>query len=48
MLQEGSNELGGEVITNERVMCRMAYLVARTLTLFGQNNITAWGRHSTE
>ncbi|KOS39211.1 hypothetical protein ACN38_g9949 [Penicillium nordicum] len=27
MLQEGSNELGGEVITNERVMCRMAYLV---------------------
>ncbi|KOS42790.1 hypothetical protein ACN38_g6347, partial [Penicillium nordicum] len=24
-----SNELGGEVITNERVMCRMAYLVAR-------------------
>ncbi|KOS36690.1 hypothetical protein ACN38_g12553 [Penicillium nordicum] len=30
MLQEGSNELAGEVITNERVMCRMAYLVART------------------
>ncbi|KOS38990.1 hypothetical protein ACN38_g10186 [Penicillium nordicum] len=29
MLPEGSNELGGEVTTNERVMCRMAYLVAR-------------------
>ncbi|KOS37337.1 hypothetical protein ACN38_g11862 [Penicillium nordicum] len=30
MLQEGSNELDGEVITNERVMYRMAYVVART------------------
>ncbi|KAJ9486164.1 hypothetical protein VN97_g7175 [Penicillium thymicola] len=30
MLQEGGSEIGGEVVTNERVMCRMAYLVART------------------
>ena len=30
MLQEGGNEIDGEVVANERVMCRMAYLVART------------------
>ena len=29
MLPEGSNELGGEVITKKRVMCRVAYLIAR-------------------
>jgi hypothetical protein len=29
-LQEGGNAIGGEVVTNERVMCRVAYLVART------------------
>ncbi|KAJ9485495.1 hypothetical protein VN97_g7856 [Penicillium thymicola] len=27
--QEGGNKLGGEIVTNERVMCRVAYLVAR-------------------
>ena len=29
MPQEGGNELDGEVVTNERVMCRVAYLNAR-------------------